>query len=279
MKSDWEAVIQDVARRVQLPEKTFIAATDGLLHCSICGNPVQKRIRTLGREFVVPLSCDCIMRKEREFKAREEAERKTRNRQICFGGLAGKYAEARFELSSGYNERIAKAMEKYADDFKNIVSGEREGDGFLLFGPVGTGKSWLCAAVCNRILDNGYTALLTNFGHISDAMGDWAGRKEYMESLLRYSLLVLDDLGIERQSEYMQEIVYNVINSRYEAGLPMLVTTNLTKRDILDNRNINLARIYDRLLQCCIPVEVNGKSIRREEFREKNEKRKGVYGL
>ena len=95
----------------------------------------------------------------------------------------------------------------------------------------------------------------------------------------RYNLLVLDEVGIVRKSEYMQRIVDNVMNSRYEDGLPMLVTTNLTKRDILDTRNINLARIYDRLLQCCIPVEVNGKSIRREEFREKNEKRKGVYGL
>ena len=69
---------------------------------------------------------------------------------------------------------------------------------------------------------------MTNFSAIlNDLTASFAGRNEYIARLCGYELLVLDDLGIERDTEYAHEHVYNVIDSRYRSGKPLIVTTNL----------------------------------------------------
>jgi len=53
-------------------------------------------------------------------------------------------------------------------------------------------------------------------------------RYQYIASFSNYSLLIIDDLGIERNTEYALEQVYAVIDERYKSGLPVIITTNLT---------------------------------------------------
>ncbi len=85
----------------------------------------------------------------------------------------------------------------------------------------------------------------------------------YIDSLNRYKLLIIDDLGAERKSEYMQELIYNLIDSRYRSGLPMIITTNLSADEIKRPGNMDFARIYDRVLERCLPIAVQGESRRR----------------
>lgn len=86
---------------------------------------------------------------------------------------------------------------------------------------------------------------------------------------------MLDDLGAERRSEYAQEQVFNVIDGRYRSGLPLIVTTNLGIDKIKKPDSIGNARIYDRVLEMCHPIELSGQSRRRkkvaEEFKSMNE--------
>lgn len=61
-------------------------------------------------------------------------------------------------------------------------------------------------------------------------------------------MLIIDDLGVERSSEYALEQVYNVVDSRYLSRLPFIVTTNLTLNELKKPLDLARARIYDRIL-------------------------------
>ena len=75
-------------------------------------------------------------------------------------------------------------------------------------------------------------------------------------------MLIIDDLGAERKSEFMQEQVYNIIDARYRSGLPMIITTNLTIKQLTEPAEIGFSRIYDRILERCHPMELTGDSRR-----------------
>ena len=74
--------------------------------------------------------------------------------------------------------------------------------------------------------------------------------------------MIIDDLGIERNSEYAREQVFSIIDSRYRSQLPMIVTTNLSLKKLKNPEDMARARIYDRVLERCMPIRVNGQNIR-----------------
>lgn len=106
--------------------------------------------------------------------------------------------------------------------------------------------------------------LMTNFARILNTLTGLMGeeRNEFVDDLSRYPLLILDDLGMERNSEFALEQVFYVIDSRYRRGLPMIVTTNLTLDELKHPADLAHARIYDRVLERCVPVKINRQNIR-----------------
>lgn len=104
---------------------------------------------------------------------------------------------------------------------------------------------------------------MTNFSRILNTLTGMFNddRNRFIESFNEYSLLIIDDLGIERSSAFALEQVFNIIDSRYRCKKPMIVTTNLTMYE-LKHTDIAHARIYDRILERCTPVMVNNMNIR-----------------
>ena len=72
------------------------------------------------------------------------------------------------------------------------------------------------------------------------------------------TLLVIDDLGAERGTEYAVENVFNVIDRRYRSGKHLIITTNLHISMLTNEQSLDKKRIYDRILELCIPICVNG---------------------
>jgi len=121
---------------------------------------------------------------------------------------------------------------------------------------------------------------MTNFARLTNTIqGMYEGKQEYIDSLNDFDLLIIDDLGAERKSEFMQEMVFNIIDSRYRSGLPMIITTNLTADEIKKPQEVSFKRIYDRILERCIPVEVSGVSRRRTALKETHADMKAMLGL
>ena len=105
------------------------------------------------------------------------------------------------------------------------------------------------------------------------------GKQKFIDSLNRYTLLIIDDLGAERKSEFMQEQVFNIIDARYRSGLPFIITTNLTADEIKKPQDVGYSRIYDRILERCFPVEVTGASRRRQNVKDTYFETKEKLGL
>ena len=85
--------------------------------------------------------------------------------------------------------------------------------GYLFWGGVGTGKSYLAACIANALMEKEVAVCMTNFATIlNDLAASFEGRNEYISRLCSYPLLILDDFGMERGTEYGLEQVYSVID-------------------------------------------------------------------
>lgn len=106
----------------------------------------------------------------------------------------------------------------------------------------------------------GSTVKMTNFNTILNDLFETEFKTEYIRALAGYELLIIDDLGAERSSEYSLENVFSVIDRRYRSRRPLIVTTNLPLPRIKTETDIEKRRIYDRILEMCIPLKVDGES-------------------
>ena len=93
--------------------------------------------------------------------------------------------------------------------------------------------------------------------------------EDMITELNRAKLLITDDLGAERSTDFTLEKVYNIIDSRYSAGLPMILTTNLDLTEMQQCKDIRYQRIYERILEVCYPVKFEGKSRRKCEAKDR----------
>ena len=251
---------------------------DGLLYCGKCNTKKQTRVNILGRERTPMCLCRC----EVEKRDREEAERKRiefekRVRDLRRMGFPeSDMQEWTFENDDRSNEKISTVARNYVENFGKM---REDGKGLLLFGKTGTGKSFASACIANALIDKGYPVLMTNFARIRNTLqGLFDGRQEYLDSFNRFPLLILDDLAAESKSEYMQEIVYEVINNRSLAGLPLIVTANLTADELKHPADITNQRIFSRLYEMCIPLEVKGDDRRRDALKEAHAEYRDILG-
>lgn len=172
-----------------------------------------------------------------------------------------KYREVTFDKYEvrEENKKVFEMAKKYADRFQDMY---KKNQGLLLYGPVGTGKSFTAACIGNYLLDNAKPVIMTSFVKILQDIWENDREAEYITILNSASLLIVDDLGTERETDYALEKVYNIIDSRVRANKPMIITSNLELNDMMECEDIRKKRIYDRILECCYPMYVGGKSFR-----------------
>lgn len=251
---------------------------DGLLYCGKCHTKKQTEVMLFGTIRRPMCLCKC----EAEKRDKEEAERKQADfdRKIKdlrrTGFPESNMQEWTFENDDMTNSRVTNAMKKYVENFDEM---KKQGKGLLLYGSCGTGKTYAACEVANALIDKGYPVLVTNFARIINALQATFEKQEYIDSFNRFSLLVIDDLRIERNTEFAKEQVFNIIDSRYRAGLPMIITTNLSIDKIKKPDDIENGRIYDRILERCFPIEVLGQSRRRKAIKESYDDMKNLLEL
>ena len=261
-----------------IKDDDFYIGDDGLDYCSKCHSPRQILLPKafMGKDFKANIMCDC----EREKYEKEEAERRESERRaaifhyrsICFHEK--RMWEWTFANDDGTNPLMSKAK-AFAENWDEI---RKKRAGLILFGGVGSGKTYMAAAIANALLDKGYKVLMRDFAEISNI--SVFDSEEYMLSLSGYDLLILDDLGAERRSEFAMQNVFNAVNRRWESGKPLIVTTNLSLAEMKQLRardDIQYQRIYDRIFDMCVPLCVDGISKRLSSAEGKCEYMESVF--
>lgn len=230
---------------------------NGILMCGKCHTPKQWKGHILGQEVMMPSLCKCATeerdKKEAELKAKQREDMIAARRVFAFGDSP--MQSWTFEMDDGANPIMSKRAKKYVENFQKFY---QDGKGLLLYGNTGTGKTFIACCIANALIDKGYLVNVTNVAQIANGLFETFDKTEYMERLLNCPLLVLDDLGIERKTEYMNETVYNVIDGRYRNGKPTIVTTNMTAKQIREPDGIEQQRILSRIKERCIALEVDG---------------------
>lgn len=261
-----QEVLGNMFRDRRLAEDEYVNEQDGLVYCRYCHTPRQTAIRSSDGSimFCPPVLCDC-KRAERDAEdAMREAKRRVEEieclKRECFRDR--RLLDFTFENDKGYNPVISKAK-RYVELFNDM---EACGMGLLLWGNVGTGKTFIAACVANALMEQGVPVYMTNFMRVMNQMMGMTGpdRNAFLDELNRYRLLVIDDLGAEHDSSFAVEQVFSVIDSRCQSGKPMIVTTNLSMAQMRAPRDISHARIFDRVLAHCCPVRINNQRIRQQ---------------
>ena len=254
------------------PEPEDYTGEDGLLYCGKCHKPKEAyfppdKAGLFGRDRH-PAECDCqrAQRMEREAAEKQRKHLDTVEDLKRRGFTDPAMRDWTFEHDNGRNPQMKNAR-FYVEHWEEMKA---DNIGYLLWGGVGTGKSYLAGCIANALMEKEIPVCMTNFALIlNDLTASFEGRNEYISRLCRYPLLILDDFGIERGTEYALEQVYNVIDSRYRSRKPLIVTTNLTLQDLQHPQDTAHARIYDRLLEMCAPVCCTGENFRRESAQNK----------
>lgn len=122
-----------------------------------------------------------------------------------------------------------------------------EGDDWMAFltGPAGTGKTFMAVATALRwITSRGYGCRFLVCSdwlqEIKSGFHDNTAQRA-LHRAKKAKLLIMDDLGAEMASEWVRDVVYSVINHRYNEILPTLVTSNLSLNEISQNYHDRLA--------------------------------------
>lgn len=244
----------------------YIGPSDGLLHCEKCGGLRQTVIPNFGKPgYLTPRCiCPCQMEAQRQRKETEaQRERMDRIKRRKAQGLQDRYLyDYTFANDNGQNPLMDKAR-AYVEHWNEAY---RNNTGLLLFGDVGTGKSFFAGCIANALLERDVPVLMTNFPTILNRLQGMFGedRGEFISGLSIYDLLILDDLGVERSTEYAMEQMFHVIDCRYRSRKPMIVTTNLKLDEIKNPPDLTHARIYDRILERCAPILFSGKNFREQ---------------
>ena len=231
---------------------------DGLLYCGHCQTPKQCRI-SFGSEIrVFPCLCACAERRYlSERQAEEDRQQRIRIDNLRADGVRDRsLASCRFE-SAEETPELAKCR-RYAENWETAKA---QGIGLLLWGGTGNGKTFAAACIANSLIDQGVSAMITSFPRIIGAR--FEDRPQIMEAVRRYPLLVLDDFGTERATDFALETVYSVVDERYKTGKPLIVTTNLALAELKEPQSMTQQRIYERILEMCTPIAFRGESRRR----------------
>lgn len=246
---------------------------DGLLHCGKCGKPKQCRVPLRGetqKPEVVGCCCDCT--NQEYLRGKEEREREGKRLRIealRADGIRDRGLSAcRFDLAEMTAELIK--CRRYAEHWKEM---QEQNSGLLLWGNTGNGKTYAAACIANYLIDRGTPAMVTSFPRILNAGWD---KQEIIEQMHYYPLVVIDDLDVERSSEYAMETVYMVIDERYKAKKPLIVTTNLTLEELCKPKSMDYRRIYERILEMCVPIAFRGESFRQRTANEKMRRMKEI---
>lgn len=236
---------------------------DGLLYCGKCNTAKQCRQNFMGHRLTV----GCLCKRAQETYNQETATRKKQEeadkimRLRSYGISSQEFRNARFSQDDGQTPGPMKILQRYVENWEQA---SKDNVGLLLWGGVGTGKSFGAACIANALIDASIPACMVNLSHVLNDLTNFQSvdRNQYIGDLMKYPLLILDDFGMERRTEFANEQIFNVIDERYRSGKPLIVTTNIPLASLKAPDSLEMSRICDRLLEMCTPVGFGDKGRR-----------------
>ncbi len=206
-----------------------------------------------------------MLEKEKKLELMQEFARKVekimKNSKMSRRNLG--YRFENFEVNSS-NRNTFQNLKKYSEKLVNEI----EKKGLILVGNNGVGKTHLACSIANELMKNGipviYGTLINLLAEIRNSYDLYnnASEMEIIKLYKNVDLLIIDDLGKEKPSEWGLEKLFTIINSRYENNLPVIITTNYNQNTLIERLNLNgevetAKSIISRLYEMCYLVKID----------------------
>ena len=219
----------------------------GFYCCKKCGTRKQVDIPYFGKGYKrVFCACKC---EQNQYLL--ERKLNTDNDRIQFlqryGFSNDNYKNFTFNVDELPNSQESQIARKYVANFKIM---KESNIGLLFYGPCDTGKTFYMSCICNALVSQGYFVIISSLSELEKSISAnyYAERNEILERIRYADLLILDDVGTERNTPTALESYFDIVNTRYISQKPMLISTNL-EPDQLGTNDIKLQRIYQRIMQ------------------------------
>lgn len=227
-----------------------------LKNCQKCGEPLLIEYEGIERKC----ACLCTVQEEETTKAQQKVKTLREN-------IITPYRDFTFANDDKREPEVSARIRKYVEVFHSEQMLKKR-LGIFFYGQPGSGKTFFSMCIANALIDKGILVKHTTMSRIVNM------QIEEAEKLLNCELLIIDDLGTERKTETAQERAFEFVDKLSANIIPLIITSNyeydsLVKQTQQGNVPDNYIRIYDRLLERCVPIKVN-KLARRKENLNKN---------
>ena len=241
--------------------------------CKYCGKEYELYQYPYPEELVGKYAPVCLCQENRK-KVKEKGKdliESIKNIKDCGPGKRfynKTFSNFKKELSiKAYNECLAYV--------RNLEENLKQGKGLFITGNVGAGKTHLIAAMIDwiaRMTKRRKKRVLIIFKTSVDLLAeikysfdrkykDIETTEELMNSLENCSLLIIDDLGSEKTTDWANELFYKIIDYRYSNLKPIIITTNLTDQELKEKIS---ERLVSRIHEMCKGLKLTGKDYRLE---------------
>jgi DNA replication protein DnaC len=242
--------------------------------CPKCGRFLKINVfKNLPPEFAKKRrqKCKCLLIENAESQKRlNETDKRIKiERLFNQSNLGLKFKNAKFENIeiTEHNKGLLEALKKFSNDFPNYKE-----KSFLIFSHGGTGKSLMTSATCNLIIEKHnkscvFIKTTKLVKQIQETKSKDSTLKEstVLNNLKKCDLLVLDDLGTESLTEKTEEIIFNVLDDRYNDSKATIITSNLTLGELKTRYH---TRIFSRILEMTHDRRINLNN--EKDFRQEN---------
>lgn len=254
-----------------IPTKENDYEKDGLIYCGNCNTPKQTKIMFKGEELKPMCLCECMKKEKEKEREKENIKKIEEIRKRSFFDL--ELCTYTFENDNTYNKKITDLCKRYIEKWEEM---KKDNIGLMFWGDTGTGKTYFAACIANYLINKSERISMKSLPELLNELSNFEikNKNEYIDDICNVDLLIIDDLGSERQSEYAMEIVYDIINTRYLKKKPLIVTTNITLDEMKKTSNLKLKRIYSRILEMCVPVLFSGSD---QRIKKSKDKRQALY--
>jgi DNA replication protein DnaC len=247
--------------------------------CPYCKKEVPKlEVEILGKKRLVQPVCKCEAEKEEEKikQAEDRLKEQELKRLFSIHDLGERFNESKFSsfvVREG-SEKCFKLAQKYVQEFD-----EWEGESLMFWGEPGNGKSHLATAIANELTEKGKRVVFISMPDLLEKIKATFNRNsneseaEIMKGLQVCDLLIIDDIGAEKVSDWVQEVIFRIVDGRYKKMKPIMATSNLEPKELAERIG---KRAYDRLIEISQPIKNEATSYRREKAKARMERFKDL---
>lgn len=198
--------------------------------------------------------------------------------QATFANANLNYYETDLITDSGMNYREnAQKVYSLASSFVQRFNSEKLSQGLIIEGPIGSGKSYLLGSIANALIDRGiqfryivYSDLLQQIRSSYNQNNPETDEKQILSTVQQIPVLLIDDLGTEKATEFASSTLYQIIDRRYREEKPIIISTNYSIRNLKNRFPVMGERIFQRLLEMNKYLELAG-NVRVKKIEERQE--------